>query len=143
MLVQRTQAGQDATENHPDGGRGQSEAQCKIVVVMPDVSMEERELVEEEEEAHSPETADHAGQHHVQDDKLPPFHLPPGESEADICLGPTENTDKAVTLTENADSCTIYVFFKGYRKAVLQRFMVQPSSLMAPSTLRQNHSRKG
>lgn len=35
------------------------------------------------EEDRSPETAEHAGYHHVQDDKLLPFHLSPGESERD------------------------------------------------------------
>lgn len=54
---------------------------------------------------------------------------------------PTENTGNA--------SCETLIHAlkkkkkKGYKKAVLQRFMVQLRSLMAPSTLRHDHSRKG
>lgn len=73
MLIQGGKARQDATANHP-GGAGRFQPLKKHI-----------QAFECPFQIDSPEATDHAGYHHIQDNKLLQFHLLLRQPETNIC----------------------------------------------------------
>lgn len=69
MLVESGQGGQDSSENNP-GGQQTTVDKCWLIDANRPVIKRTGSISLEQSRGDSPEATEHAGYHHIQDDKL-------------------------------------------------------------------------